>query len=319
MNIITYKYEKNKSKADSAYMKKIKSKKNKYAQDNSSRSSLFAIGNMFNLNRSLSAFNPNIKYLFLFSILSAVLSMAYSLIVVKLSVDAASTVAVLNAAVFFFSYLIARELEPDRSKGAFIAGVLALIFSSIWGLGNIVVLFWMLMLLRMLSRTCGQGPGLIDNLLIIAATYWIVRDGQWGYAVLTVLACAFDSQLPNGSGRSLYTAGFAFVIAAFSPKVPYEVSSVHADMFAVIIVATVLFLPIIKLAEHTKSLDDYARQPLATLRLQFAGIFTILASFGMIWFYGQNVIQSFMPIWAAVLGTGIYLPIALINGKKTQG
>lgn len=297
-------------------MKKVKAKQgNKYA-NTQPRSSLFSPGSMFNLNRSLSAFNPNLQYLFLFTILAAVLSVINSLMIAKLPMDAALTDAVLSAAIFFFTYLIARELDPDRVRGAYIAGFLAIVFTGIWGIGNIVVLFWMLMLLRMLSRTAGQGPGLIDNILILAATFWIVRDGQWGYAALTAVICAIDSQLAGGSGRSLYTAGFSFLIAAFSPKVPYTISSVHADMFIVIVVSTLLFLPVIKLAEYTKSLDDYTRQPLNTLRLQVADIFTIMASFGMLWFYGQDVIKSFMPIWAAVLGTGIYLPIALIIRKQ---
>lgn len=297
-------------------MKKVKPKKtNKYIPT-SAPDSLFSLGSMFNLNRNLAGFNPNLKYLFLFTILAAVLSIIHSLIIFNLPVDNAMTNAVLVAALFFFSYLIARELDPDRVNGAHIAGCLAIIFSVFWGIGNIVVLFWILMLLRMLNRTAGQSPGLIDNILILAATFWIVRDGQWGYAVLTSLACVFDSQLPSGSGRSLYTAGFAFLIAAFSPKTPYSTSNIPADMFSIMIVATILFLPLIKFTEHNKSLDDYTRQPLVTLRVQAAGIFTILSSFGMMWFYGQDVLKSFMPIWAAVLGTGIYLPIAAVLNRK---
>lgn len=298
-------------------MKKIKTKQNKYAQSSvKTQSSIFTPGNLFNLNRRLSDFNPNVSFLVLFTIIAAVLSMIYYLFLTKAPFETASTEAVINAAIFFFSYLIARELDPDRAMGAYIAGFLALLASLFWGAGNVVVLFWMLMLARMLNRTAGQGAGLVDNLLILAATYWIVRDGQWGYAALTAIICAIESQLPGASHRSLYTAGFAFVIAALSPKIPYVQGSIPADMFAVMILSTILFLPIIKLSEHVGSKDDYTHQPLNTLRLQAAQIFTILAAFGMTWFYGENVIKSFMPVWAAVLGTGIYLPIFLLRHRN---
>lgn len=298
---------------------KAKSNTNKYAANSTAgnlAASIFSGGSFLNLNRNLSAFNPNVRFLFILTVVAAALSAIYHLIIAKASVDSSMTLVVIDAAVFFFSYLIARELDPDRSIGAYLAGFLALGSVLFWGAGNIVVLFWMLMLLRLLNRSSGMPAGLFDNLLILIATYWIVRDGQWGYAALTAIIYAIESQLPNGSPRSLYAAGFAFLIAALSPKVPYVQSAIPSDIFMIMIVATILFLPVIKLSEHVRSIGDYGQQPLNTLRLQAAQIFAILAAFGMAWFYGESIIQSFLPIWGAILGVGIYLPVMLVMRIK---
>lgn len=61
-----------------------------------------------------------------------------------------------TAAAFFFSWLIAQELDPDRKLGGIIGGGLSIVVALTLGEGNVLVLLWPLFILRMLNRTSGS-------------------------------------------------------------------------------------------------------------------------------------------------------------------
>ena len=53
-----------------------------------------------------------------------------------------------TAAAFFFSWLIAQELDPDRKLGGIIGGGLSIVAALTLGEGNVLVLLWLLFILR---------------------------------------------------------------------------------------------------------------------------------------------------------------------------
>ena len=90
-----------------------------------------------------------------------------------------------TAAAFFFSWLIAQELDPDRKLGGIIGGGLSIVAALTLGEGNVLVLLWLLFILRMLNRTSGSRHKIGDNVFLIFIAYWLGKDGYWLYPVLT--------------------------------------------------------------------------------------------------------------------------------------
>lgn len=72
-----------------------------------------------------------------------------------------------TAAAFFFSWLIAQELDPDRKLGGIIGGGLSIVAALTLGEGNVLVLLWLLFILRMLNRTSGSRHKIGDNVFLI--------------------------------------------------------------------------------------------------------------------------------------------------------
>lgn len=99
-----------------------------------------------------------------------------------------------TAAAFFFSWLIAQELDPDRKLGGIIGGGLSIVAALTLGEGNVLVLLWLLFILRMLNRTSGSRHKIGDNVFLIFIAYWLGKDGYWLYPVLTGTAYIIESQ-----------------------------------------------------------------------------------------------------------------------------
>ena len=103
---------------------------------------------------------------------------------------------------FFFAWLIAQELDPDRRFGGIIGGLLSVIAMFFFGEGNPLVLLWLLFILRLLNRSSGAQHKIGDNVLILVCAYWLGKEGFWLYPVFTGLAYVVESQIKDGYFRS---------------------------------------------------------------------------------------------------------------------
>ena len=303
------------------YTKKSPLKKEKSPNTpNSTRSKRFwenESGKFLNLSRDISFFDPTMKIVFTLSILVVLASLLWTTIFGAISSEASTAFALNNGAIFFFSWLLAREVDPDRPLAAYVSAAIAVAASLIWSIGDIAVIFWLMMLLRLLNRSAGLSAGIFDNLIILLVTYFVAAKGYWLYAALTAIAYLLETQLPKGSPRSFYAAGFAFLIATLSQGIPLGGSNIPADIFSFMILGTILFLPIVRMSTVLKSRGDYDKLILNTHRVQAGQIFFLATAFILTWFYGEKVINSLLPIWAIACGTGLYLLSTVFTRKKS--
>lgn len=275
-----------------------------------------ASGRLFNLTRDMSLFDHETRLLLLFSAIVVVLGMIWQT-VLGVPAEQGTIFAANLGGVFFFTWLIAREVDPDRMFAACVSGCIAVLASLIWGLGDIAVLFWAMMMLRLLVRTTGLSAGLLDNIVIIAVTYWIARGGFWVYPLFTAGVYILESRLYRGSPRSLYPAALAFWIATMVPKLPINTNNnISGDMFIFMIISTILFLPVVRMGSFVTSVGEYDKITLNANRLQIGQIFTVVVSFLMTWFYGDAALVSLLPIWSVACGCGIYLIFYLVKLRK---
>ena len=74
-------------------------------------------GKFLNLSRDISFFDPTMKIVFTLSILVVLASLLWKTLFTNVSSEASTIFALNNGAIFFFSWLLAREVDPDRPLG----------------------------------------------------------------------------------------------------------------------------------------------------------------------------------------------------------
>lgn len=94
-----------------------------------------------------------------------------------------------TVAAFFFSWLIAQELDPDRKLGGIIGGGLSIVAALTLGEGNVLVLLGLqAFILRMLNRTGSSGTRsgirFLDFYCLLAWERWILAlSSTYGHGV----------------------------------------------------------------------------------------------------------------------------------------
>ena len=218
---------------------------------------------------------------------------------------------------FLFSFMIAQELDPDRQWGGIIGGFLTLAGYFWLGEGNIVVMLWLLMILRMFTRTSGDRHRVGDCVLIILLSTYLGYRGFWLYPLMTGSAFILESQIPLGYTRSLIWAGVALagmIFAEFG-----EVAPVLSMQYIYLMGATfILFLPEMRAADFTQFKDDRQGKRIDPRRLRIAQGAFLLCIFFLPFLHGNEQALDLMPAMAAGIGCGVYLVPALMQAKKNK-
>lgn len=266
------------------------------------------------LGRPIDLYNGVTRFAMLCTILSGVAVTAWLMVMNNMDTGDAALKGLGAALSFLFSYMIAQELDPDRSMGGIIGGGLTIITSIFIGEGNVLVLMWLLFVLRMLTRTSGDRHRIGDNILIIGMAIWLGKEGYWLYPMLTGAIYAVESQITGGYFRSLYLAGLSMagaLIADYNKIVPnLSMLSVYIMSFTFII-----FLPEIRAAVFTQFKGDKDGKRISPRRLQMAqGVF-IMVGFFLPYFHGDSQAIALMPAFMAAIGCGCYLFVSLLQQK----
>lgn len=210
------------------------------------------------------------------------------------------------------SFLIGRELDPDRRAGSLIGSGLTLLAGLFLGEGNPLVLLWLLFILRMFTRSSGDRHRIADNVLIIAVAVYLGKEGYWLYPLTTGAFYALESQISEGYPRSLYLSAIALAGTALAE---YNVLD-NALSFSYLILLAVfflLFLPELRLALYVHARGDKNNKRLNPRRLQVAQGSFILMAFVVILFQGNSQAQALLPALLAAIGCGLWLLVCLLR------
>lgn len=209
----------------------------------------------------------------------------------------------------FLAWALCRELDPDHDLSAFVAVALALGGLFLWGLPRLAVLFWLVLILRVVNRTTGLPAGILDSLAALGLSLWLSLWGNWGYGVITVLAFLLDSQLPIRAPRQLVFAILGVVGTAITAILGGDLKwngapSVGAGLIALGVSAS--FLPVMWESRSITSVGDRTGKTLEPLRVQAAEAFAFLVGVETALLGGMPALRSLMPLWAAILGASLY-------------
>lgn len=216
----------------------------------------------------------------------------------------------LIAAGFFLAWAIARELDPDHELSAFAAAGLSLIPSFVLGRPDIAATLLTLLLLRVVNRTVGPAARPLDTIAILGLVALAVWRGHLALAAAAALALALDAILRPPHRAHLAAAGAAVAFLAVGIS-RFEPASTRALTLAtwVALAATLPFLALIRSSAAPTTLSDEGREPLSGKRVRAAQWLGLAALGGSVLAEGQSGLAALSPLWAALVGAGVYFSI----------
>lgn len=218
----------------------------------------------------------------------------------------------------FLAWAVCRELDPDHGLSAFVAAALAVGGLWVWGLPRLGVIFWLILILRVLSRTMGPPAGILDSLGVLGLGMWLSLppQGHWGYALLTALVFLLDGRLATPLPRQLVFALLGALGTAIAAAVGADPPWDGAPSPVGVLIAagiSALFVPVIAAAGTICSVGDRTGEPLEPVRVRAAQVATLLVGVHGSFLGGLPALGALMPLWAAVLGASVYRLYLAVN------
>lgn len=291
-------------------------KENKYKDYNKHKQTYNPTGlaEYIGLGRAIDFYNYPTRLAIMFSIVTFAAEVIYQGTFNGTASTAAMMIGANVGFSFLLSFMLAAELDPDRRAGGLIAGFLSAIGVHFMGVGNIIVLLWLLWILRMLNRTAGDRHRMVDDAIIIGSAAYLGMNEFWVYPMLTGAAFIIESQLPAGYFGSYFLAAMAFATLLFADitRVVPDLSIVYIYLCAV---AFILFLPELRIAGYCKALGDKDGQPLYKYRLWASQGCFIMILMSLIVMHGDKQALNNLPAIMAAVGTGIFMVYDLAVNK----
>ena len=216
----------------------------------------------------------------------------------------------------FLGWALCRELDPDHDLSAFVAAGLTVV-GLFWGQPDLLVLFWVLMIVRVVNRSVGLPATLLDALVVVGSSGWLMwQRSNWVYGVVAGLAFLLDGQLPKADReqRAMTVPPVAFAAAAIIATGAWvvlrgrwwpEAEGSAASALAVSAMSAI-FVPVIVGASRVSAVDDRAGEPLEPTRVQAAQGMAVLTGVQIGLWAGRVGIVSVAPLWAAAVGAALY-------------
>lgn len=209
----------------------------------------------------------------------------------------------------FLAWALCRELDPDHNGSAFLAAGLCLGGLVLWGLPRLTVVFWLIVVLRVVNRTMGVPAGVLDSLGMLGLGIWLSLQGNWGYGIITSVAFFLDSRLPDRAPGQLIFAllGIAATVAA---TIVGEDSlwdgGPHLGSTLIALTVSILLLPVIRDARSLKAVGDQTGKRLEPHRVQAAQLIALIIGVETAFLGGIPALAALIPLWAAVLGASVH-------------
>jgi hypothetical protein len=220
----------------------------------------------------------------------------------------------------FLTWALGRELDPDHDLSAFVGTGLVLIGLLILDRPSLLVIFWLLLILRIVNRTVGLPARPLDSLAVLGLGAWLAWQGYWMVGLATAVAFLLDGLLSPPLRHQLFVSGLAFFATLVLSIFHGDIAMEHGPTTAVAIAAAVmagLFLVVIATSRESKSVGDATGEPLNPRRVQAAQILALLTALLFAWWAGASGMVALLPLWAAMTGVGLYrLAIPFIRPGK---
>ncbi len=211
--------------------------------------------------------------------------------------------------VLFLTWALGRELDPDHDLSAFVGVGLVLIALLLLDMPSLLVVFWLLLVLRLLDRTSGLQPKPLDSLAVLGLGAWLTWQGYWMIGLMTAAALLFDGLLSPPLRIHLFASGLAFiatvVLSIFQGDMAMESGPTMPVVISSLVMAG-LFLVVIVTSRQIGAVGDASGTPLNPRRVQAAQVLALLAALMFAWWDGASGVVAVLPLWAAMIGVGLY-------------
>ena len=272
----------------------------------------------FTLARGLDPTYPPNKILLLLLPALFFISIGWSLLLGK-NIPQSIIFSIIQILLVFLCWAIAREIDPDHDYAAFFG--LALLFHPlVLGQGNILILFWFIIALRLLNQTTGKQNTTTDLLFFIfLSVLAVILSSAVLLIILAIVIIVLSSFLSLNRSTDillsipLFPSFFLFYL--ITPN-PWTIILPSLSTILFITIASVLLFLITVTTHQIQCTGDHSSHHLSVKRIQSTQIICLLSSLILSVFHGGILI--IYPVWTAIIGIGIHRIISLmIKRKKT--
>jgi hypothetical protein len=222
--------------------------------------------------------------------------------------------------VLFLTWALGRELDPDHDMSAFLGAGLVLVALLLFDTPSLLVVFWLLLLLRIVNRTAGLPARPLDSLAVLGLGAWLTWQGYWMVGLVTAVAFLLDGLLSPPLSTHLFVSGLAFVSTVVLSIFHRDIAMESGPTMPVVVSSVVmagLFLVVIATSREIQTLGDATGKPLKPRRVQAAQVLALLTALLAAWWGGASGVVALLPLWAAMVGVGLYrLAILLLSRSR---
>ncbi len=211
----------------------------------------------------------------------------------------------------FFAWAISRELDPDSEYAAFLPALICIPLLIIVPEPGLLTSLFLLLLLRIVNRTTGQLAGILDSAALLLLTGWLVLGGFWVAGPAAVAAFILDGHLKDPNPRQLWFAtlliiGMFAYLSLFGSTLTALSLPAASWLLIPMLIAPLLFISVIIRKGRILSGGDQSGEPLDRGRVQAARLLVFSVVMVAIAILGESAASLLMPVWAALVGLGVY-------------
>ncbi|MBZ0304884.1 MAG: hypothetical protein K8I82_02330 [Anaerolineae bacterium] len=206
----------------------------------------------------------------------------------------------------FVAWALARELDPDYAASAGLAAVLALAGMIFWReTTNLLALYLMLVMARVLVRTVGIPMTLLDMGLLVIGAGLVALTESWLLGLVTAGALLLDSLLQTPNPPTRLFGGLAALVTMLAAAFAQPDFSPPDDgiMLSVAAVFGLLFLTVTLTDSAPVSVGDITGQRLEASRLK-AGRLLVLAGAVLVCLWAGSML-TLLPFWCVFLAVSV--------------
>lgn len=226
------------------------------------------------------------------------------------------------AGAVFLGWALAREIDPDHDRAAFVAASLAALSVVLVGRPDFLLLFWVLLWLRVVNRSTGLPAGWADSVAILGLS--IYQSLRWGWVLLAFITLVYllDALLRPRHRIHLVFGGMAAGAAVgvgWTGGWRLPGGTVDLPWVLLMVIAGAGILAWTCLAPVKHALGDQTGLPLHPRRVRSAVFLALLAGTGPVVLHGEAGVRSTLVLWAVFVGVAAYgLVRAAISATRAR-
>lgn len=222
----------------------------------------------------------------------------------------ALTFAAATAAVPFFNWSLAREIDPAHDWSAFAGLPFSLVAALFFGPPGLAALFFILLTARVLNRITGLGPTILDSLLLLLLSALLYRDGfssaPFFLAAVFLGDAACEPRNPKQGVTVLAALVLALLLCFLLPAAPVPGENFGLPSSTVVITVVAAAAVLFAFSRKKEVRDDLDRSVLNRFRTNLALVLPVSFIVLELVLQGSRAIYLLYPALFACIGAALY-------------
>ncbi len=207
---------------------------------------------------------------------------------------------------FFLCWALAREIDPLNDLSAFVSAAFFLVCSPLYDGIDLGVLFWVLLLLRLLSGICGKVPSVLDFAAIFGLSGYLAWSKESALFLVFLVAGLFFSHWRYGQRKQTGTALLAAIplsVAGVLLRPNWGIALLPGVVIALcgVTATVVLGFVVADMRRKERTASDDLGNPLELKWVGFSVVFLVLV-LSAFWAFGGVTVMTRLNLLSSLAG-----------------